>query len=124
MTRRRLLTRRASALLIVLFLVAVTAPLVCMLLETHTSAIRCTHNSIEGTTALYIAEAGVQDAVAELLADPSWRTGFTDKEFPQGLGHTYTVTLEDDGQGALTVVSIARTAKGHSRNVTVILNVF
>ena len=115
--------RRGAVLLIVLFLMALTAPLVAMLLDTHTTQIRCVHNHIEGTAALYVAEAGVQDAIAELLANPSWRTGFVDKPFPADLGHTYTVTVADDG-GEVVVTSTATTTGGYTKTVTVRLSGF
>lgn len=115
--------RRGAALLIALFIMALTAPLVAMMLDSHTTQIRCVHNHIEGNAALYVAEAGVQDAIAELLADPSWRTGFANKPFPTDLGHTYTVAVTDDG-GEVVVTSTATTTGGYTKTVTVRLSGF
>jgi len=110
--------RRASALLMVIFLVALTTPLVCLLLDAHASHIRCTHNHIEGMTALYVAQAGVHDAMNELLQDGSWRTGFTGKAFPADLGHSYTVTVADGDSGTIVITSTGQTASGFTKTVT------
>jgi type II secretory pathway component PulK len=118
MTPRRRRQRRAAVLLVVLLLVAITTPLLCMLLDAHTTQIRCIHNQVEAARVQYLAEAGVQDAMGELLLDSSWRTGFTNKEFPAGSGHTYTVTVDDGGSGLLTVTSVGRTAGGAEKTVT------
>lgn len=44
------------------------------------------------TAALYLAECGLWDAVAELELDPTWTVGFQDKPSPDGNG-TYSVTF-------------------------------
>ena len=118
MKRRNPRRRRASALLLVLFLMAITVPLLCLMLETHATHVRCVHNSQELAAALYVAQAGVHDAMSELLVDPAWRTGFTSKEFPAGLGHTYTVTLADGDPGEITITSTGTVAQGFSKTVT------
>lgn len=110
--------RRGAVLLLVLFLMALTLPLVAMLLDTHTDQIRCVHNHIDGLTALYVAEAGVHDAMNELLQDSSWRTGFTDKTFPADLGHSYTVTVTDGDGGTIVITSTGQTASGFTKTVT------
>ncbi|MFP4057486.1 MAG: hypothetical protein ACLF0G_11520 [Candidatus Brocadiia bacterium] len=116
--------RRGSVLLLVLFLMAITAPLVALMLEAHGAHLRCVHNDLSGHTALYVAEAGVQRAVAELLADPAWRTGFTDVEFPEGSGHTYTVAVADTSEGELCITSTAHTADGYAKTVSVVVSGF
>ncbi len=111
--------RRGAVLLLVLFLMALTAPLMVMLLDTHATHIRCVHNDIGLRTALYVAEAGVQHAMAELLADPTWRGGFTNQEISPGAGHTYTVTLADTPEADIEIVSTSQTADGYSKTITV-----
>ncbi len=117
MYRGRQQRERASALLLVLFLMAFTAPLICMMLDVSTTYTRCTNNYIQQVTALYVAEAGVHDAMNELLLDASWRDGFADKEFPSGLGHTYTVVVEDIDGTTVRVTSTAQTAAGYGKTV-------
>ena len=122
MTRTRPHNRRGSVLVLALFLMAFTAPLVCLALDAHTTYLRCVHNDIEIRTAAYVAGAGVHDAIGELLRDPSWRAGFSDQSFPPGLGHTYSVTVEDVGEGQIHVTSASRTAAGFTRTVTATLS--
>ncbi|MFW6161421.1 MAG: hypothetical protein ACODAJ_01550 [Planctomycetota bacterium] len=110
--------RRAAALLLVLFIMAFSAPVVCLLLDAHTDHIRCTHNDIQATTALYVAQAGVHDAMAQLLADGAWRAGFSEKATADGLGHSYTVTLADGANGEIVITSTGTTVEGFHRTVT------
>ena len=124
MNRPKRHKRRGAVLLLVLFLMAITAPIVGMLLDAHTTHIRATHNHIEGMTALYVAEAGVQDALAELYAHPAWRDGFTDKTFADGIAHSYTVTVEDIGGGSIRVTSTGQTAGGYAKTVIATLSGF
>ena len=49
-------------------------------------------NQVGGAQSVYVAEAGVSDALWKLRSDGTWRTGFTDKTFGPG---SYTVTLAD-----------------------------
>ena len=116
--------RRGSALLLVLFLMAVTAPLLVMLLDAQATHTRCVHNDISLRTALYVAEAGVQRAMAELLATPGWRDGFTDQESSPGSGHTYTVTLSDTPEADIEIVSTSRTSDGYTKTATVVVEGF
>jgi len=108
--------RRGSILLLVLFLMAVTAPMICLLLDAHATHTRCVHNDIQARTALYLAEAGVQRAVGELVADPDWRAGFAGLEYPAGSGHRFTVTLVDDDD-EVKITSTVLTADGYTRTV-------
>ena len=102
--------RRGSALLLVIFIMAVTTPLLCLMLNTQSSHIRATHNQIEGMRALYVAQAGVHDAISELVRDNAWRAGSTDKVFPADLGHSYTVTVTDGDEGTIVITSAGQTA--------------
>lgn len=117
MKRKRLQSERGAILVLVLFLMAMTTPLVCLMLESHASHIRCAHNNVEGMMALYVAQAGIHDAVNELLQDADWRDGFTDKVFPAGAGNTYTVTVED-GESGIDVTSTGTAASGFTKTVT------
>ena len=47
-------------------------------------------NQIRAADAVAIAEAGLNDAFAEIRVDSSWTTGFTDKAFNDD---SYTVTV-------------------------------
>ena len=45
------------------------------------------------TEAFYIMEAGIEDAISELLKNPGWRTGFQNKSFHNG---QYSVSIVED----------------------------
>lgn len=93
-TRRR---RSAVALLICLFVLSVvTVWLVDMLNASavYQSALR---NTIEYEQALYLANAGVHHAVAELEADVSWRGTVTAGSYPASGSYSATAV---DGTGS------------------------
>jgi hypothetical protein len=48
------------------------------------------------TAALYLAESGLWDAVAQLEVDPTWTAGFQDKSLP-GVPGSYTITFNTSG---------------------------
>ncbi len=63
-------------------------------------------NHLHGVQAMAIAEAGLNDALAQLRADSAWNKGFADKPFGKG---AYTVTIKD-----ATIASAATTSNGFS----------
>ena len=93
-----------SVLLVVVLLVALLAALVLGHLQVNTEEIQLMQNHIGGAEALAIAEAGLNEALAQLRQDPGWRAGYTDKRFGGG---SYTVVV--DGS---TVTSTALTSRG------------
>src|SRR3989338_5085566 len=75
-----------------------------------------------GAQALYVAEAGVDQAMAALRADYSWSEGFTQES--SGAAGTYDVTVEAQGnQRTLTAVGTVATPGGGTvqRTVTVVV---
>jgi type II secretory pathway component PulK len=93
-----------SVLLVVVLLVALLAAVVMGHLQINIEEIQLVQNHTGGAEALAIAEAGLNDALAQLRQDPGWQTGFADR--PCGSG-SYTVVV----QGS-TVTSTAVTSRG------------
>jgi Tfp pilus assembly protein PilX len=93
-----------SALLMTVFIVAMLSAVVMGMLQIHTEEIQIMQNHIRAAEALAIAEAGLNDALAQLRADSGWDAGFTDKSFVDG---TYTVEIE-----ASRITSVATSAHG------------
>jgi len=93
-----------SVLLMVVLLAALLAAAVAGHLQVNVEEIQLMQNHIGGAEALATAEAGLNDALAQLRADRSWRSGYADKSFNGG---SYSVTI--DGS---TVHSTAVTAGG------------
>ncbi len=93
-----------SVLLVVVLLVALLAAVVMGHLQVNTEEIQLVRNHVGGAEAIATAEAGVNDALAQLRQDPGWRAGYTNKPFGGG---SYTVVV--DGS---TVTATALTARG------------
>ena len=93
-----------SVLLVVVLLVALLAAVVMGHLQVNTEEIQLMRNHVGGAEALATAEAGLNDALAQLRQDPGWRVGYADKPFGSGF---YTVVV-----GGSTVTSTAATSRG------------
>ena len=103
------LKKDGVALLIVVFVIALLAAVAIGMLQLNTEDIQLVQNQINAAQAIATAEAGLNDAFAQIRADSSWTTGFTGKSFP-GYG-TYDVNVT----GTLpnrTVTSTATSAQG------------
>lgn len=92
-TRSATTSRRGSVLLVTVFLIAFSALLVGGLLHSLTSDLQILKNHLYSTKALYVADAGIEDAIAALRSDYTWDAGFTQKAFPAGSSSYYTVTV-------------------------------
>jgi len=92
-------------LLMVVFIVALLPAIVTGMLQVNTEEIQIMQNHIRAAEALAIAEAGLEEALAELRSDASWDDGFTNKSFVNG---RYTVAI-DEGR----ITSVATSSQGH-----------
>jgi len=97
-------SRPGSVLLVVVLLVALLAAVVMGHLQVNTEEIRLMQNHCGSVEALAVAEAGLNEALAELKQNPGWDAGCTDRPFGTG---TYTVAVRGS-----TVTSTARTQGG------------
>ena len=79
-----------SALLMVIFIVALLAAVVMGMLEISTEEIQIMQNQIYAAEAMAIAEAGLNDAFSQIRVNDEWDTGFTNKSFADG---SYTVVV-------------------------------
>jgi Tfp pilus assembly protein PilX len=103
-----------SVILITLFVVAMLSAVVIGMLQMTTEEIQLMRNQIWAAQALTIAEAGLNDALAEIRIYDEWDDGFEDKAFNNG-SYTTTVsgslpnlTLESTGislQGFVAIVT-------------------
>lgn len=78
-------------LIMVIFVVALLGAIVTGMLQMNTEEIQVMRNHVRAAEAQALAEAGLNDALAQLRARASWDTGFVDKAFAGG---TYTVTVD------------------------------
>jgi hypothetical protein len=80
-----------SVLIIVVFVIAFMAALVLGIAQINTEEIQLMRNHIGMAKALAVAEAGLNDALAELRGDAGWTGPIDDEPFAGG---TYDVTIE------------------------------
>ena len=97
-----------SVFLMVIFAIALLTVLVTGILQMNTEEIQIMRNQIYAAEALAIAEAGLNDAFAEIREDDQWDTGFDDKLFADGL---YDVDVDGDLPN-LTIVSEGTSSQG------------
>jgi hypothetical protein len=114
-TRRASNGRTGSVLLLTVFLIAFAALMVSGLLLALTSDLRIVKNHLCSTKALYVADAGVEDAIAALRSDYTWDTGFAQKPFPVGSSSHYTVTVVNNHP--TVVLTATGVAAGYERTV-------
>ena len=107
MTRNNV-KRNGTAMLLTVFIIAFMSVLVVGMLENSTEEIQLMRNQINGAVAVSFAQAGLNDAFAELRNDADWSDGFTDKSYHAG---TYSVAVEGDAPN-LTITSTATTSGG------------
>jgi hypothetical protein len=79
-----------SVLIVVVFAIALMTALVAGILQLDSEQIQIMKNEIFAAQAITIAEAGLNDAFAEMRANSAWNAGFSGKSFGGG---SYTVTV-------------------------------
>jgi len=94
-----------AVLIMVVFVVALLSAIITGMLQINTEEIQVMRNHIHAAEALAVAEAGLNDALAQLRDDSSWNAGFENKPFVDG---QYTVTV-DDGR----IISVATSSRGY-----------
>jgi type II secretory pathway component PulK len=82
--------KHGVVLITVVFVAALLAAIVMGMLQIHTEEIQVMRNHIRAAESLAIAEAGLNDALAQLRTDAAWDKGYVDKGFAGGM---YTVTV-------------------------------
>jgi type II secretory pathway component PulK len=99
---------KGSVLLMVVFLVALLSAVVMGMLQVNTEETQLMENYANAAQALAVAEAGLNDALAQIRTNAGWSAGFSSKSFAGG---TYTVTVSGGtitSTGTLSQGSTAR----------------
>ena len=94
-----------------MFIIFLITLLVVNVLDTLTLELSSVRNNIDYERALYLANAGVHAAVAELEADTTWRGVVADGAFPGD--DTYQATASNGALGTAII-----TASGVSGDIT------
>lgn len=97
--------------MICMFVIFLTTLLVINVLDTLTLDLSCVRNTIAYERALYLANAAVHDAAAELESNPTWRGILADGAYPAD--DTYQAEVTNGAAGTAIV-----TARGVSGGVT------
>ena len=79
-----------SVFLMTVFVIALLTALTMGMLQMNTEEVQLMRNQIYAAQALGVAEAGLNDAFAEIRADSSWAVGFFGEPFNSG---SYTVDV-------------------------------
>ncbi len=110
--------------MVCIFAMLIVSGLVVIALDVATTDMAITRNTLSLSKALYVADAGVQHALALLRADRTWRTGFPSPgvECPPGSGSWYVVTVTD-GAGGEVIVTSTGTVGGLSKMVRATMTV-
>lgn len=106
-------------MLIAIFIIALMAAIVTGMLQVNTEQLQLLRNQVSAAQAEQIAQAGLNDAFAQIREDSGWDEGFNNKSFEDG---SYTVTVSGSAP-ELTVRSEAVTSEGFNAttetNITV-----
>ena len=104
-----------TVLIMTVFIIALMSAVAIGILQINTEEIQLMRNQIYAAEALTTAEAGLNDAFAELRADSGWTTGFTNKTFNGG---SYTVAVSGT-LPSLTIESTGTSSQGYVAQVDV-----
>jgi hypothetical protein len=102
-----------TVLVMTVFIVALMSAVVMGILQMNTEQIQLMHNHVCAAEAVATAEAGLNATFAELRADSSWTTGFSNTPFNGG---SYTVIVSGSLPG-LTIESAGASAQGYIAQV-------
>ena len=109
--------RPGAALMMSLFVMAVSSMLVISILDTQTLQFASLRNTMDYDRARYLAEAGVADALARLEQNFDYRVPIPATQFPPGSGNTYLAIFEDvDGT---VLISASGTAGQFTRSLQI-----
>jgi len=96
-------SRSGAALLFCMFILFVVTLMVINVLNSQTLLLASLRNTIDYERALFLANAGIHQAVAELEADKTWRGTVTDGAYPAD--DTHSATAADGPNNTVTVTS-------------------
>lgn len=107
--------KSGSALLVTVFTVALLATLVAGMLQITSEEIQLAQNQVYAAQAFEIAEAGLNDAMAQLRANREWNAGFSAKSFAGG---SYTVDVNNADIPVLVITASGTTSQGYLAKIT------
>lgn len=110
--------RRAGvALLLCLFVVSIVSSLLLNVLNSQMLLLASARSIYDYERALYLANAGIHHACAQLAEDAAWRGTIVDGAYPAD--NTYTATTQDGPPGTIEITAtgvageVSRTIVAH-----------
>ena len=107
--------RRGIALLLCLFVLSLTTVWVVNMLQSATVYQSALRNTIEYEQALYLANAGVHHAAAELEADLNWRGAVAAGSYP--VSGSYSATAVNGAAAGTVDITATGVAGGTTRRL-------
>jgi len=104
--RNKLNNERGVALILAMMVMVALSLLTVNSFEMLSGSIRISRNHKDDLQALYVAEAGIEDAVIQLRVSRNWIAGFDEKDF-DGNKYTVVVTVGTDN----SVITLLSTGK-------------
>ena len=101
------LQRRGAALLFAMFIIAFMTLMVVNVLDSTTLELAALRNSMDYERALFLANAGVHEAAAQLEADSSWTGTITDGSYPADDTYEAIVTSGSNHTAIVTSTGVA-----------------
>jgi type II secretory pathway component PulK len=118
---RRQARPRGMALLLCIFILSIITVWLVDMLDTTTAYTAALRNNIEYEQSLYLANAGVQDAVAQLESNTSWRNTVTAGSYPAS--GSYSATAADSGTAGFVTVTSYGVAGATTRKIVATVQV-
>ena len=98
-----------SVMMMTVFVIALLSTLVITILDLNSTDIQIMQTQVHAVEALMTAEAGLENALAQLRLDATWNDGFTNKAFNGG---AYSVEVDNE-----EITSVSTSDQGFTANV-------
>lgn len=115
-----------SVFLIIVFAIAMLTMITVGIVQMTTEELQLMKNQLYSAQAKTIAEAGLNDAFAQIRTASNWtpNASYTSKSFSiSGVGYTGTYTVTVAGTPAQTITSTATSSQGYTAKVIADVNV-
>ncbi|MCP4650842.1 MAG: hypothetical protein GY853_12300 [PVC group bacterium] len=109
--------QKGVILLLTVFIIFFMSVFIVGYLEIAATETEIMRNHRGSTQALYIADAGIEDALWQLRQNRKWKKGFKNKVFPSGESSSYTVTINNKGYPSVIIASTGTAPGNYQRQV-------
>jgi len=115
--KQKVVQNRGFVLIMTIFAMLFASLLIVATSDLLTTDILITNNLVSDAQALYVADAGIEYAIAQLRQNgTNWTGSAQPVAFPTGSGDNYTITCTED-EGVNTISSTATLDSGFQKNL-------